>query len=161
MPWSIAAQLSSSRSEAQAMVDQPDILLVEDNPNDIKLTLNAFKTANLANPISIARDGVEALDYLFCTGPHAGRRIEDTPKIVLLDLKLPRIDGHEVLKRIKADPRTSSIPVIVLTTSREERDVLQTYEMGVNSYIVKPVDFEQFTEAVRDIGKYWLMLNHR
>ena len=143
------------------MIDNPDILLVEDNPNDVKLTLHAFKTANLGNPIIVARDGVEALDFLFCTGPHAGRRIEDSPKVVLLDLKLPRIDGHEVLKRIKADPRTAAIPVVVLTTSQEERDVLKTYELGANSYIVKPVDFEQFTQAIRDIGKYWLVLNHQ
>jgi two-component system response regulator len=143
------------------MIDHADILLVEDNPNDIKLTLHAFQTANLANPVSIARDGVEALDFVFCTGPHAGRRIEDAPKVILLDLKLPRIDGHEVLKRIKADPRTATIPVVILTTSREERDVLQSYELGGNSYIVKPVDFEQFTQAVRDIGKYWLVLNHQ
>jgi two-component system response regulator len=142
------------------MVEQVDILLVEDNPNDVKLTLHAFRTAKLANPVGVVRDGVEALDFLFCTGPHAGRRIEDAPKVVLLDLKLPRLDGHEVLKRIKSDPRTSAIPVVVLTTSREERDVLKTYQMGANSYIIKPVDFEQFTEAVRDIGKYWLVLNH-
>jgi two-component system response regulator len=143
------------------MIDHADILLVEDNPNDIKLTLHAFQAANLANPVRIARDGVEALDFVFCTGPHAGRRIEDAPKVILLDLKLPRIDGHEVLKRIKADPRTATIPVVILTTSREERDVLQSYELGGNSYIVKPVDFEQFTQAVRDIGKYWLVLNHQ
>jgi two-component system, response regulator len=143
------------------MIDHADILLVEDNPNDIKLTLHAFQTANLANPVTIARDGVEALDFVFCTGPYAGRRIEDAPKVILLDLKLPRVDGHEVLKRIKADPRTATIPVVILTTSREERDVLQSYELGGNSYIVKPVDFEQFTQAVRDIGKYWLVLNHQ
>jgi two-component system response regulator len=143
------------------MIDHADILLVEDNPNDIKLTLHAFQTANLANPVTIARDGVEALDFVFCTGPYAGRRIEDAPKVILLDLKLPRVDGHEVLKRIKADPRTATIPVVILTTSREERDVLQSYELGGNSYIVKPVDFEQYTQAVRDIGKYWLVLNHQ
>jgi two-component system response regulator len=143
------------------MIDHADILLVEDNPNDIKLTLHAFQTANLANPVTIARDGVEALDFVFCTGPYAGRRIEDAPKVILLDLKLPRIDGHEVLKRIKADPRTATIPVVILTTSREERDVLQSYELGGNSYIIKPVDFEQFTQAVREIGKYWLVLNHQ
>jgi two-component system response regulator len=143
------------------MIDHADILLVEDNPNDIKLTLHAFQTANLANPVTIARDGVEALDFVFCSGRYAGRRIEDAPKVILLDLKLPRIDGHEVLKRIKADPRTATIPVVILTTSREERDVLQSYELGGNSYIIKPVDFEQFTQAVRDIGKYWLVLNHQ
>ncbi len=137
-----------------------DILLVEDNPNDIKLTLHAFDIANLANTVHIARDGVEALEFIFCTGPHAARRIEDSPKIILLDLKLPRIDGHEVLKRIKEDPRTCGIPVVVLTSSAEERDVMQTYQTGANSYIVKPVDFEQFTASVRDIGKYWLVINH-
>lgn len=143
------------------MLDQrADILLVEDNPNDVKLTLHAFKTANLANTVHVARDGVEALEFLFCTGPHTGRSVQETPKLVLLDLKLPRLDGHEVLKRIKGDPRTSGIPVVVLTSSSEERDVMRTYEVGANSYIIKPVDFEQFTESVRDIGKYWLEINH-
>jgi two-component system response regulator len=137
-----------------------DILLVEDNPDDIELMLHAFKSANLANIVHIARDGVEALDFLFCTGPHAGRGIQETPKLILLDLKLPRMDGHEVLKRIKGDPRTAAIPVVVLTSSSEERDVMRTYQVGANSYIVKPVDFEQFTESVRDIGKYWLVINH-
>jgi two-component system response regulator len=137
-----------------------DILLVEDNPDDVELMLLAFKAANLANVVHVARDGVEALDFLFCTGAHAGRPIEDTPKLVLLDLKLPRLDGHEVLKRIKGDPRTATIPVVVLTSSTEERDVMRTYQVGANSYIVKPVDFEQFTESVRDIGKYWLVINH-
>jgi two-component system response regulator len=140
--------------------NRTEILLVEDNPNDVKLTLLAFKTANLANPIHVARDGVEALEFLFCTGEHAERKITDMPKLVLLDLKLPRIDGHEVLNRIKSDQRTAGIPVVVLTSSSEERDVMKTYGMGANSYIVKPVDFEQFTEAVRDIGKYWLTINH-
>lgn len=132
-----------------------EILLVEDNPNDVKLTLHAFKTANLANNIHVARDGVEALDYLF-----SDEKFEEMPKIVLLDLKLPRLDGHEVLKRIKGDKRTSNIPVVVLTSSSEEKDVMQSYQTGANSYIVKPVDFEQFTESVRDIGKYWLEINH-
>jgi two-component system response regulator len=143
------------------MLDQrADILLVEDNPNDVKLTLHAFKSANIANTIHVARDGVEALEFLFCTGPHAGRSMQEKPKLILLDLKLPRLDGHEVLKRIKDDPRTSGIPVVVLTSSSEERDVMRTYSNGANSYIVKPVDFEQFTESVRDIGKYWLEINH-
>jgi two-component system response regulator len=140
--------------------NRAEILLVEDNPNDVKLTLHAFKSANLANPIHVARDGVEALDFLFCTGEHVERKISEVPKLVLLDLKLPRIDGHEVLNRIKSDTRTAGIPVVVLTSSSEERDVMKTYGMGANSYIVKPVDFEQFTEAVRDIGKYWLTINH-
>jgi two-component system, response regulator len=137
-----------------------EILLVEDNPNDIKLTLHAFKTANLANSVHVARDGVEALEFLFGAASSPDEKLPERPKLVLLDLKLPRLDGHEVLKRIKGDPRTSGIPVVVLTSSSEERDVMQTYDVGANSYIVKPVDFEQFTEAVRDIGKYWLVINH-
>ncbi len=137
-----------------------NILLVEDNPNDVKLTLHAFKTANLGNSVHVARDGVEALDFLFCTGPHADRNMQEMPRLILLDLKLPRLDGHEVLKRIKGDPRTRGIPVVVLTSSSEERDVMKTYEVGANSYIIKPVDFEQFTESVRDIGNYWLEINH-
>jgi two-component system response regulator len=143
------------------MLDQrADILLVEDNPNDVKLTLLAFKTANLANTVHVARDGVEALEYLFGDGASPDQELSQRPKLVLLDLKLPRLDGHEVLKRIKGDSRTAAIPVVMLTSSGEERDVMRTYEIGANSYIIKPVDFEQFTEAVRDIGKYWLTINH-
>ena len=143
------------------MTDQrAEILLVEDNLNDVKLTLNAFKTANLANSVHIARDGVEALEFLFGAASSADEKIPERPKLILLDLKLPRLDGHEVLKRIKDDPRTSAIPVVILTSSAEERDVMRTYEVGANSYIVKPVDFEQFTDSVRDIGKYWLEINH-
>jgi two-component system response regulator len=137
-----------------------EILLVEDNPNDVKLTLHAFKTANLANTIHVARDGVEALDFLFGAEQSADQQAPKKPRVVLLDLKLPKVDGHEVLKRIKSDPRTCGIPVVVLTSSSEERDVMRTYDVGANSYIVKPVDFEQFTESVRDIGKYWLVINH-
>jgi two-component system response regulator len=140
--------------------ERVDILLVEDNPNDVKLTLNAFATANLANSVHVARDGVEALEYLFGAEQNTDKKIPDRPKLILLDLKLPRLDGHEVLKRVKDDPRTNGIPVVVLTSSSEERDVMRTYQNGANSYIVKPVDFEQFTESVRDIGKYWLVINH-
>jgi two-component system response regulator len=140
--------------------ERVDILLVEDNPNDVKLTLNAFAIANLANSVHVARDGVEALEYLFGAEQNTDQKIPDKPKLILLDLKLPRLNGHEVLKRIKSDPRTSGIPVVVLTSSSEERDVMRTYEVGANSYIIKPVDFEQFTESVRDIGKYWLVINH-
>jgi two-component system, response regulator len=137
-----------------------EILLVEDNPNDVKLTLNAFKFANLANSVHVARDGVEALEFLFGAASSPDAKIPGRPKLILLDLKLPRLDGHEVLKRIKGDPRTRGIPVVILTSSAEERDVMRTYEVGANSYIVKPVDFEQFTESIRDIGKYWLEINH-
>lgn len=140
-------------------VQHVEILLVEDNPNDVELTLHAFKKHNLANQIHVVRDGAEALDYLFATGAYAERDMSDRPKVVLLDLKLPKVDGLEVLRRIKTDPRTKTIPVAVLTSSREERDIVDSYELGVNSYIRKPVDFDQFTEAVRTLGMYWLLLN--
>ena len=136
-----------------------DILLVEDNPNDIKLTLHAFETANLGNTIHVARDGVEALEFLFGAAPSTDQKVPEGLKLILLDLKLPRLDGHEVLQRIKGNPRTCGIPVVVLTSSSEESDVMRTYEVGVNSYIVKPVDFEQFTESVRQLGFYWALLN--
>ena len=138
-----------------------DLLLVEDSPDDVELTLHAFKKINLSNPIHVVRDGAEALEFLFCTGAYAHRKTQDSPKVVLLDLKLPKVDGLEVLKRIRADPRTKSIPVVILTASREESDVVSSYELGVNSYIVKPVDFEQFVEATRTLGLYWLLLNQR
>jgi two-component system, response regulator len=136
-----------------------EILLVEDNPKDVELTLRAFERANLTNRIHVARDGAEALEFLFCEGPHAGRRMDDAPKVVLLDLKLPKVDGLEVLQRLKSDPRTKSIPVVVLTSSREQRDVVESYDLGVNSYIVKPVNFEQFLESVQQLGLYWLLTN--
>jgi two-component system response regulator len=136
-----------------------EILLVEDNPEDLKLTLRALKNANLANNIHVARDGMEALDFVFCEGDHASRRIENTPKVILLDLKLPKVDGKEVLERIKSDLRTKMIPVVVLTSSREQNDVVEAYNLGVNSYIVKPVNFDGFAAAVRDLGMYWLLHN--
>jgi CheY-like chemotaxis protein len=136
-----------------------EILIVEDTPEDLELALRALKKANLANSVRIARDGVEALDFVFGEGEHAGRRIEDGPAVILLDLKLPRIDGLEVLKRIKSDLRTKEIPVVVLTSSREQKDVVESYRLGVNSYIVKPVNFEQFVAAVQELGMYWLLLN--
>jgi two-component system response regulator len=142
------------------MTDEVQILLVEDNPDDVKLALHAFKKHNLANHVHVARDGAEALEFIFCTGAYAHRQIVNGPKVILLDLKLPLVDGVEVLRRIKADPRTQTIPVVVLTASREERDIVESYRLGVNSYIVKPVDFDQFTEAVRLLGFYWLLLNH-
>ena len=136
-----------------------EILLVEDNPDDLDMTLRALHKVNLANRIQVARDGVEALEFIFCTGPHAGRKIENGPKVILLDLKLPKVDGLEVLRRVKADPRTKTIPVVVLTSSKEQPDVVECYQLGVNSYIVKPVDFEQFTQAMQQLGMYWLLLN--
>ena len=136
-----------------------EILLAEDNPNDVELTLHTLRRHNLANRIHVVRDGVEALEFLFCTGAYAHRDIAHSPKVVLLDLKLPRVDGLEVLQRIKGDSRTRIIPVVVLTSSREERDIVESYRLGVNSYITKPVDFEQFSEAVRALGMYWVLLN--
>jgi CheY-like chemotaxis protein len=136
-----------------------EILIVEDDPRDLELALRALQKAHLANHIAIARDGVEALHFIFCEGLHAARRIEDTPKVILLDLKLPRVDGIEVLERLKSDERTKSIPVVMLTSSKEQSDVVESYRLGVNSYIVKPVNFEGFAEAVQDLGMYWLLLN--
>ena len=138
---------------------QVEILLVEDNPDDLEMELLTLREMKVANHVQIARDGVEALDFIFCRGPHAGRKIENSPKVVLLDLKLPKVDGLEVLRAIKDDPRTQSIPVVVLTSSKEQSDVVESYKLGVNSYIVKPVDFEQFTEAIKKLGLYWLLLN--
>ncbi len=132
---------------------------MEDNPSDVELTLHSLKSSNLSNQIEVMRDGAEALDFIFCTGPYSHRQMENGPKVVLLDLKLPKVDGLEVLKRVKSDPRTQMLPMVVLTSSREERDIIESYILGVNSYIVKPVDFEQFTQAVRQLGFYWLLLN--
>lgn len=138
-----------------------EVLLVEDNPNDVRLALHAFKESNLANAIHVVRDGAEALEFIFCTGPYADRSMQHPPKVILLDLKLPKVDGIEVLRRLRADPRTEMIPVVVLTSSREESDLLETYKLRVNSYIVKPVDFEQFSEVARQLGCYWVLLNQR
>jgi two-component system, response regulator len=141
------------------MIQSLEILLVEDNPDDVSLTLHAFKKHNLSNRIHVCRDGAEALDYLFGEGEYQGRNIENVPKVVLLDLKLPKVNGLEVLKRVKSDPSTQKIPIVVLTSSREEQDLVECYRLGVNSYIVKPVDFEQFTDAVQKVGLYWMLLN--
>ena len=140
-------------------IDEKIILLVEDNPDDEALTLRALRKANVANRVVVARDGVEALDYLFGTGAHAGRDAPGVPELVLLDLKLPRVDGLEVLRRIRTDARTALLPVVILTSSNEERDRIQGYTLGANSYVRKPVDFAQFAEAVQHLGLYWLVLN--
>jgi two-component system response regulator len=134
-------------------------LLVEDNPDDEELTLRALKKNNITNKVVVARDGVEALDYLFGTGAHAGRDLHETPQVVLLDLKLPKVDGFEVLRRLRADNRTKLLPVVILTTSNEEKDRLNGYHLGANSFVRKPVEFDQFIEAVRQLGMYWLLLN--
>lgn len=136
-----------------------EILLVEDNPSDAELTIRALKKNNLANNVIHLKDGVAALDFLFCEGEFATRNINNKPKFILLDLKMPKVDGIEVLKRIKSDERTKSIPVVVLTSSNEDPDVAKCYELGVNSYILKPVGFENFSKAVSDLGMYWLLLN--
>lgn len=135
------------------------ILLVEDNPDDEALTLRAFRKNNIKNKIVVAHDGAEALDYLFFRGAYAERDHREVPEIILLDLKLPKIDGLEVLRQIRADPRTRLLPVVILTSSKEEQDMLEGYSKGANSYVRKPVDFNQFVEAVRQLGLYWLVLN--
>ncbi len=139
--------------------NEVDILLVDDSQNDVDLTLHSLRSENLANHVFVARDGEEALDFLFCTGPHAERSFEDPPKLVLLDLKLPKVDGMQVLKAVKNDPRTQTIPVVMMTSSREERDMLSGYNLGVNSYIQKPVDFGDFRKVVKLLGLYWLVTN--
>jgi len=136
-----------------------DILLADDNENDVELTIRAFNKHRVVNSIQVVRDGQEALEYLFCTGRYASRSIADLPKVVLLDVKMPFVDGVEVLRRIRSDRRTHELPVVMLTSSSLDRDAIECYDIGVNSYIVKPVDFEQFHEAARVIGFYWLFLN--
>ncbi len=135
------------------------ILLVEDNPNDVELTKRALKKNNLLNEVVVAEDGVEALDYLFGTGEYADKDKMPLPTLILLDLKLPRVDGLEVLREIRKNPRTKRLPVVVLTSSKEDQDLIASYDLGANSYIRKPVDFKQFTEAVQNLGLYWLVLN--
>jgi len=136
-----------------------EILLVEDNPQELQLTLRALTQAKLTNRIEVVRDGAEALEFIFGEGPHAGRKLENGPKVILLDLKLPKVDGLEVLKRIKGDERTKGIPVVMLTSSKEQSDLVESYRLGVNSYIVKPVNFERFAQAVQELGMYWVSLN--
>jgi two-component system response regulator len=141
------------------MMNNKVILLVEDNPDDEALTLRGFRKANIANEIAVVRDGAEALDYLFATGAHADRDPAALPSVVLLDLKLPKVDGLEVLRRLREHPRTHTIPVVILTSSKEEQDLVRSYALGANSYVRKPVDFSEFAAAVRTLGMYWLLLN--
>jgi CheY-like chemotaxis protein len=136
-----------------------EILLVEDNLQDAELTLRALSKNNLANSVFHVKDGAEAIEFLFATGAYSSRRVENTPRVVLLDLKLPKIDGLEVLQRIKSDERTRMVPVVVLTSSKQDRDMVESYKLGVNSYIVKPVEFEGFLAAVKQLGFYWLLVN--
>ncbi len=136
-----------------------DILLVEDSQDDIDLALHALRQGKLANSIFVVRDGEEALEFLFCRGPFSERNIDRPPKLVLLDLKLPKVDGLQVLKTVKGDPRTKTIPIVIMTSSKEERDMVQSYNSGVNSYIQKPVDFEQFRNTIKSLGMYWMVVN--
>jgi CheY-like chemotaxis protein len=142
-------------------MSEPVIFLVEDNSSDEELTLRALKKNNILNKVIVARDGAEALDYLFARGVHAGRDIRDVPQVVLLDLNLPKLGGLDVLRAIRADERTKLLPIVILTSSKEDNDLLVAYSLGANSYIVKPVDFTQFADAVRQLGMYWLVLNQR
>ena len=146
-------------SETERAARRVDILLAEDNPDDMKLALHAFRRNYLATAVHVVGDGAEALDFLFCREAYAGRTFEEPPKMLLLDLKMPRVDGLEVLQAVRADPRTRLIPVVMMTSSSEERDRVESYALGVNSYIVKPLDFDQFVEAMRLVGMYWLLLN--
>jgi CheY-like chemotaxis protein len=149
----------SRTSTSEIMKQSLEILLVEDNPNDAELAIRALKKHNLANNLIHVTDGQAALDFLLGTGIHHGRDVHQHPKVVLLDLKLPKLDGIEVLRQVRADERTKLVPIVIMTSSREDRDVVESYKLGANSYIVKPVDFEKFSEAVSHLGLYWLLLN--
>jgi two-component system response regulator len=147
------------KEESKMVTNEVEILLVEDNPNDVELTLRALKKHNLTNKVHVVRDGAEALEYISATGVYAGRDINHHPKVILLDLKLPKVDGLEVLRHIKSNEQTKMIPVVVLTSSKEERDLVESYKLGANSYITKPVDFDSFVKAVAELGLYWLLIN--
>ncbi len=141
------------------LIEDVEILLVEDNPTDAELATMALKEGNLANKLVWVKDGAEALDFLFATGAYAGRAIENGPKVVLLDLRLPKVDGLEVLRRLKGDARTKRIPIVVVTSSKEDRDVVASYDLGVNSYISKPIEFDEFAKVISNLGFYWLLIN--
>jgi|SRR3972149_2826259 len=140
-------------------LEQVEILVVEDNPNDYELTARALKKINLANKVFWVKDGAEALEFIFCTGKYTQRSMVNGPRLILLDLKLPKVDGIQVLEKIKTDPVTRKIPVVMLTSSQEENDIVESYKLGVNSYIVKPVDFQKFMETVSNAGFYWMLIN--
>ncbi len=140
-------------------VQEVEILLVEDNPTDAELCMRTLKRSNFANKLVWVKDGAEALDFIFATGQYSGRKLENGPKVILLDLRLPKVDGMEVLRRVKSDERTRTIPVVVLTSSKEDRDVAESYQLGVNSYISKPVEFDEFAKTVSELGLYWLLVN--
>lgn len=142
-------------------LNEVEILLVEDNPNDAELALRALRKNNFTNKVHLVEDGEKALEFIFGNGAYAGKNIDDKPKVILLDLKLPKVDGLEVLEKIKSDERTRVIPVVVLTSSKEERDIVESYKFGVNSYIVKPVDFDKFIQSVSELGLYWALLNQQ
>ncbi|WP_297478244.1 response regulator [Ferrovum sp.] len=142
------------------MMEEVEILLVEDNPTDAELAIRALKEKNLTNKLVWVKDGAEALDFLFATGAYSGRQVANGPKVIMLDLRLPKVDGMEVLRRVKEDERTKTIPVVVLTSSKEDRDVAESYQLGVNSYISKPVEFNEFAKTVAELGLYWLLVNH-
>lgn len=141
------------------MTGNVEILLVEDNIDDVELAVHALRGENLANDITVVRDGEEALDFVFCRGTHATRRFQNPPRLILLDLKLPKVEGLDVLRAIKSDPRTKAIPVVVMTSSREERDLVESYRLGVNAYVQKPVSFDQFRAVVKELGLFWLVIN--
>lgn len=143
------------------MIQAIEILLVEDNPHDAEMTIRALRKNNLANSLYHAKDGAEALDFIFCEGIHAARTIENSPRVILLDLKMPKVDGLEVLQKVKADKRTYEIPVVILTSSKEDPDIKRCYELGANSYVVKPVEFEDFYKVVSDLGLYWMIVNQK
>jgi two-component system response regulator len=143
------------------MIQAIEILLVEDNPHDAEMTIRALRKNNLANSLYHAKDGAEALDFIFCEGIHAARQIEDRPRVILLDLKMPKVNGLEVLEKVKNDDRTFEIPVVILTSSKEDPDIKRSYELGANSYVVKPVEFEDFYKAVSDLGLYWMIVNQK
>lgn len=141
------------------MSHEVEILLVEDNPHDLELTMRALKKGNLANSITAVRDGAEALDFIFARGKYAERNVSNGPRVIFLDLKLPKVDGIEVLRAVKADERTQKIPIVIITSSAEERDRIESYKLGVNSYVIKPIEFDDFTKTITDLGFYWLAVN--